>query len=425
MSVLVERDNMGIFGRMNVGKSSVMNLITQQATSIVDSTPGTTADSKTALHEIHGIGPVRLFDTAGIDETGELGDKKRKKVLADMKECDLVLIVIDPSCNDFRVEQELLHDARLQEKQILIIYNLFDETAAALIPEIEMKITALKFHRKILIRANDASYRSSLVDFILANFERKTSSPELLPFIIKDEFYVLVIPMDDETPQGRYLRPQAMTEEYITRHWAYPVSFRLDLGAARGSASESGRERERERFASLIDGLGKRPKVVITDSQAMDVMKDWCPADVMLTTFSIVMIHYMSGGRLPLFVRGLGALRKLKPGDSILIAEACNHNRIAEDIGTVQIPRLLEKKYPGVKIDHSFGREFHDTEDLEKYSLVIHCGACMISAQKVAARIRDLEVVGVPFTNYGLFLSAVRGESALARVLEPWGLSVS
>ena len=154
----------------------------------------------------------------------------------------------------------------------------------------------------------------------------------------------------------------------------------------------------------------------------MDVMYRWCPDDVELTTFSIIMINYMSGGRLSAFVRGISALDTLKSGDSILISEACNHSRIGEDIGTVQIPAILEKKYPGVSVEHNFGREFQENSSLGKYSLIIHCGGCMISRQKMRVRIRDLDSIGIPYTNYGIFLSAVNGKEALKKVLKPWGL---
>ena len=420
MSVLVERDNIGIYGKMNAGKSSVMNLLTQQETSIVDSTPGTTSDTKVTLHEIHGIGPMRIFDTAGIDEHSELGDKKRKKVMNDLKESDLVLIVIDPSSSDFGAESELLNEARELDRQILIIYNIFKDNDEALTGKVELSVPLFRFHKKLVIRANDDRCRKPLVDFILENYIPENRSLELLPFVERDQYYILIIPMDDETPAGRLLRPQAMTEEYITRHWAYPVSFRLDLAAARGDNSEP----EKNRFLSVINGLAKKPMCIITDSQAMDVMSRWCPEEIDLTTFSIVMINYMSGGRLASFAKGAESIDKLKEGDTVLIAEACNHNRIGEDIGTVQIPAIIEKKYPGVKVEHNFGREFQDNRRLGEYSLVIHCGGCMISRQKMSARIRDLEATGVPYTNYGIFLSAVNGKSALRKVLKPWGIAL-
>jgi [FeFe] hydrogenase H-cluster maturation GTPase HydF len=420
MTAPVERDNLGIFGKMNAGKSSIMNLLTQQETSIVDSSPGTTSDTKISLIEIHGIGPVRIFDTAGIDEYGGLGDKKRKKVMNDLKETDLLLLVIDPSSAQFTAESELVNKAREIDRQILVIYNLFRDSDKELINSVEESVPLLKFHRKIILKADDDRCRKPLVDFILDNYEREYDSIELLPFIERDNFYILVIPMDVETPAGRYLRPQLMTEEYITRNWGYPVSFRLDLAAARGDNSEQ----EKIRFLSIVNGLAKKPRCIITDSQAMDIMSKWCPDDIDLTTFSIVMINYMSGGKLSHFVKGVEAADSLKSGDSILIAEACNHSRVGEDIGTVQIPALIDKKYPGVIVDHNFGREFQENSELEKYSLIIHCGGCMISRQKMTSRIRDLDAVGVPYTNYGIFLSAVNGRAALRKVVKPWGIEI-
>jgi len=417
--MLVERDHIGIFGKMNSGKSSVMNLLTQQQTSLVDPTPGTTADTKIALQEIHGMGPVKLFDTAGLDEAGGLGLKKRAKVLADLKECDLVLLVIDPDTSDFAAENEIIANARELDKQILVLYNLFRPSAEARVPVVEQSVPLLRFHKKMSLAAPDASWRQPLLSFILANFVSKNAKMELLPFVERDEFYVLNIPMDDETPPGRYLRPQAMAEEYITRRWAYPVSYRIDLAKAR-----SGDASERRRWDVFLANFGRRPKAIITDSQAMDLMHTWTPDDVMLTTFSIMMINYVSRGRLARFAEGIRVLNDLQAGDKILIVEACNHSRIAEDIGTVQIPGFIGRRWPGVVIEHNFGREFQENERLQSYRLVIHCGGCMISAQKLLARIHDLDSVGVPYTNYGVFLSWMQGSRAMQQVLRPWGIEL-
>ncbi|MCX5645775.1 MAG: 50S ribosome-binding GTPase [Phycisphaerae bacterium] len=417
--MLVERDHIGIFGKMNCGKSSIMNLLTQQQTSIVDPAPGTTADTKIALQEIHGMGPVKLFDTAGLDEAGELGSKKRAKGLADLKECDLVLLVIDPDTPSFETENEILRQARELDKQILVIYNLFKSSSEQRIPLVEESVPLLRFHKKIRLAAIDPSYRQPLLDFILANFVSKNCKMELLPFVERDEFYILNIPMDAETPPGRYLRPQALAEEYITRQWAYPVSYRMDLGKAR-----SGDAGERRRFDAFLGSLNRRPKAIITDSQAMDLMHTWTPDDLMLTTFSIMMINYVSRGRLTAFAEGIKALDGLQAGDKVLIAEACNHSRIAEDIGTVQISKFIERHWPGVVVEHNFGREFQENDRLASYKLVVHCGGCMITAQKLLARIRDLDSIGVPYTNYGVFLACTQGPEALRKVLRPWGIEL-
>jgi hypothetical protein len=255
-----------------------------------------------------------------------------------------------------------------------------------------------------------------LIKFIINNFDSSNTQSELLPFVEPHEFYVLNIPMDEETPGGRFLRPQSMAVETITRKWAYPVSYRMDLKKARSADAQE----ERSRFDSFLESLSKKPKVIITDSQAMDIMASWVPADIQLTTFSIMMINYGSNGRIEEFYEGAKALDDLQNGDKILIAEACNHSRIQEDIGTVQIPNILKRMNPGVEVEFNFGREFQDNEQLSAYKLIIHCGGCMISNQKLQARLRDLRSVGVPVTNYGVFLSWAQGHNALERVMEPW-----
>ena len=412
---MTEREIIGLFGKMNSGKSTVMNLLTQQETSITDPTPGTTADTKITLMELHGLGPVKLYDTAGYDESDLLGEKKRAKVLSALQECDLVLLVINPETTDFTTEDAIIEAAIANEKQLIVIYNLFRPSASGLIDAVCTHLSALQNLKSVSGDAKDVAFRQPLLEFILQNYIPKNFSLELLPFVSPDQFYILNIPMDEETPPGRYLRPQAMAEEYITRHWAYPVSYRMNLTKAR-----NGEEEERVRWQNFINSFSVRPKAIITDSQAMDIMKSWVPDDMMLTTFSIMMINYMSRGRLTQFAEAAKVLDTLVAGDRILIAEACNHSRIREDIGTVQIPKYIERNYPGVHVEHAFGREWYDVKKANRYKLVIHCGGCMISAQRMAARLRDLEQLQIPITNYGIFLSYIQGEEVLKRVVAPW-----
>jgi len=412
---MTERDIIGIFGTMNAGKSSLMNLITQQESSIVDATPGTTADTRITLMELHGTGPVKMMDTAGFDESDLLGEKKRKKVTAALKECDLVLLVIDPASPGLPTVKLLLEESLAEEKQILVIYNLFSASDEAKIAVLEEQLSELKKFPRMRLAAPESKYRASLLEFILSNYIPKNNPSLLLPFVEPDQFYILNIPMDEETPPGRYLRPQAMAEEYITRHWGYPVSYRMNLVKARND--DKG---ERARWEGFLGSFIYRPKAIITDSQAMDIMKDWTPVDIPLTTFSIMMINYMSRGRVSEFAEAVRTLDTLKPGDAILIAEACNHSRIKEDIGTVQIPNLIRKKYPEVTVKHVFGREWPEPEELENVKLVIHCGGCMITPQRMAARLRDLGKLNIPITNYGIFLSYVQGKEVLEKVLQPW-----
>lgn len=412
----IQRDHIGFFGKMNSGKSSLMNLLTQQETSITDSTPGTTADTKIAMQEIHGLGPVKFYDTAGLDEISLLGDKKKSKVMNALKECDLILLVINPSTSDFSTEEEIIEAARELDKQLLVVYNFFDSINSQVISEIETNLSLLKFYPHIELSAIDSDYRQPLLNFILENYDPEHQDVELIPFVEKDEFYILNIPMDEETPPGRYLRPQAMAEEYLTRHWAYPISYRMNLSVARSGEGHL----ERKRFDDFLNSFKKRPKAIITDSQAMDIMSKWVPDDIPLTTFSVMMINYGSRGRLGEFYEGIKAVNGLKSGDKILIAEACNHSRIKEDIGTVQIPTKIKQLFPGVEVEFSFGREFQENKQLSDYKLIIHCGGCMISQQKMQARLRDLRSVGVPITNYGIFLSWIQGQEALERVVSPW-----
>jgi len=414
---MTQRDIIGIFGRMNSGKSTIMNLLTEQETSIVDPTPGTTADTKITLTEIHGLGPVKLMDTAGFDETKDLGLKKRKKVIEALKECDLILLVIDPATFEYQSDKFILEEARSLDKQVIVIYNLFRINDKNQIAKVEELLSRLRVYHRIAINALDVNYRQRILEAILSNYIPKNVTVELLPFVDKGEFYILNIPMDEETPPGRYLRPQAMAEEYITRRWAFPVSYRMNLSKAR-----AGDPLEKERWDDFIQSFKKRPRAIITDSQAMDILKDWAPDDMALTTFSIMMINYMSRGRLNEFVSGIKALNSLSEGDHVLIAEACNHSRIREDIGTVQIPNLLKKFFPDVIVNYTFGREFVDDLDMNKYKLVIHCGGCMISNQRMAARLRDLNATGIPITNYGIFLSYIHGEKILDRVIAPWDI---
>ena len=185
---MTERDIIGIFGKMNSGKSSLMNLLTQQETSIVDPTPGTTADIKITLTEIHGLGPVKLLDTAGFDEQELLGDKKRKKSLAALKECDLVLLVIDPSTTDFETEKLIISEARSLDKQVIAVYNLFHNSDRNYIGKVEAFLTKLSVYHRIALNALDIQSRQPLLEAILNNYIPKDGAVELLPFVEQGEF---------------------------------------------------------------------------------------------------------------------------------------------------------------------------------------------------------------------------------------------
>lgn len=431
----VNRLIIGIFGRINAGKSTLMNLLTGQETSIVDPAPGTTADIKSAIMEIHSLGPVRILDTAGLDEGEELGAKKRRRTLSALEEVDLALLVIDPVqaflSGELDVERRVATLSRRLSRRLAVVFNLREDSTSHLQGTGASPEEAMEHCRSVLadrsgtpcliIDLNDSDRSTDLVHFISASRPEEGQTVELLPFIDRSGPVLLHIPLDEESPSGRLLRPQEMAMEYLLRMGVPVGMYRSDLILAR-SGSETLSNGERDKFLAFLGSLGYGDSVqlVLTDSQAIDIMSVWVPEDVPLTTFSIMMLHSTSGGDLELFARGAEALDSLDPGDRVLIAEACNHDRIAEDIGTVQIPEQLERVFPGITIDHVFGREFPPAGELEEYSIVIHCGGCMISPQKLTARTGRLAEAGVPVTNYGMVLSWLRSPATLRRVLEPW-----
>lgn len=450
----VPRLNIGVFGVMNAGKSTLMNRITRQETSIVDATPGTTADVKTTLMELHDIGPAKLFDTAGIDESGELGEKKRKKTLGTMKECDMAVLVVDlprlaeggrPLATALKWEQDLV-DHMLKYQVIPMLLFNSKQLPPSVAGSLTEKARALLDPQQALLSLNidlndpQADVPTSIANWLQDGAARSKKRPQVraLPeWVLKPDGVVFMnIPMDAETPSMRLLRPQALVQEEAIRYWATTVGYRMDLAAARSSdpkAVATEKMRFMRALQPIIDHPG--PKLMVTDSQAMDVVHPWTLDEngnslVPITTFSIAMIHRQSGGKLDLFVKGLETFKSVQKGDRLLIAEACNHNRITDicnDIGMVQIPNLIERSCgKGVELEHAFGREYPELEDgsLRKFKMALHCGGCMIDHQKMRARISDMEEAGVPVTNYGLFLALMHNPKGLARVLEPWGIKV-
>ncbi|MFO7811240.1 MAG: GTPase [Candidatus Delongbacteria bacterium] len=428
----MKRINIGIFGRVNSGKSTLMNLLTQHDTSIVDSTPGTTADVKTTVMEIHGIGPVKIFDTAGTDEAGLLGDKKRDKTYAVLKRSDIILLVINEksaayNSSDFASEAEILDLAASRNKEVFAVFNKFkDQKYSSNI--VREKIDPEKKFHSLEIDLNDSSNYVKLIDFIKQHSKITVTRTPLLPDLETDKIVFLNIPIDEESPEGRFLRPQMMIEEYLVRRYIPTFAYRMDLAAARSENLQESAE-EKNRFDNFISHLNREGKLqlLITDSQAMDIISKWTKdAPYMVTTFSIVMINFLSSGNLKLFVEGVKAFSNLKPGDKVMIAEGCNHDRKAEDIGTVQIPKKIEQIYGkgAIQVDHYFGRVFADYDRLKEYKLVIHCGGCMLDSQAISSRIQDLIESGVSFTNYGVLLSYFQGEESLNRVVEPFGVRV-
>lgn len=415
-----ERSIISIVGRTNVGKSSMLNLLSgQKEYAIVDKSPGTTADTVTAIMEIHEMGPFKVLDTAGIDEYSELGDKKRKKTFEAIEEADLNMIVLNIRQKDVTLERQLIEKIRTHGKQGVILYNRFDkELNPAQADKMRQELDERLGGRfpSLVIDADDKSNQQKLSVFIKKYFKKEKRDIDLLP--IKKRGYVfLIIPMDEETPTLRLLRPQDMAVERLLRSYAIPVCYRMDLKKARRDDVL-----EKKRFLDVINDLSATKeglKLVLTDSQAFDIVSHWTPVKFPLTSFSIMMTNYMSGGNLELFVESVRTIDNLKIGDKILVVEACNHDRQCDDIATVQIPNRLEAKVGGkLNFDFSFGRPF--PPNIDSYKLIIHCGGCMIDRQKYQRRIRLAQEAGIPITNYGILLSYLQGRKVLERTVKPF-----
>lgn len=432
----VDRLVIGIFGRINAGKSTLMNLLTQQETSIVDSQPGTTADIKSSVMEIHALGPVRLLDTAGLDEASDLGGKKRRKALAALEEVDIALLVVDPvqafSSMQLDVEELVSSMAARTGRKLAVVFNIRRNHEEMLAGTGASLSEAREFCRSILPdRKNTPELSADLsvqdgypgvIEFIASSRPEDVPPVPLLPFLNPRSPVLMHIPLDEESPTGRLLRPQEMAMEYLLRMMVPVGLYRTDLALARSGSSKLA-EREKGKFVDFLSALERGSgglQLVLTDSQAIDVMAEWVPESIPLTTFSIMMINQTAGGDMSLFARGVKEMDKLDASSRVLIAEACNHDRMTEDIGTVQIPGKLEALHPGITVDHSFGREFPNPGELRSYNLVIHCGGCMINRQKLGARVGRLAEASVPITNYGFALSWFEGARVLRRVLEPW-----
>jgi [FeFe] hydrogenase H-cluster maturation GTPase HydF len=371
--------------------------------------------------EIHEIGPCKLLDTAGVDEGGTLGAKKFTKAISAVKESDLVLFVIDPI--NFRMApfKDVFDLAQRRGKTSALVFNRFrnaksDFSKAQAAVAAQIAQITKKSLPSITVSAIDREQTYSEVVPFIANLKKQAPNPPLIPdkFLGPDKTIFLNIPLDVESPSGRLLRPQTMVIEYALRKFTSVNSFCMNLKEGRSPNFEA----ERARYLRALEV--SRPSLAITDSQAIDLMSKWTPPQIPITTFSVTMANIQTGGKLREFAKGIEKMGKLQPGDRVLICEACNHDRIGDDIGTVQLPAKPRRLCPWIEIDWAFGRAYAEKK-LTDYALAFHCGGCMISRQQMAARVQDLLETGVPVINYGLALSWLASPSlALERVLKPW-----
>lgn len=394
--VSAERVHIGFFGLRNAGKSSVVNAVTGQSLSLVSETKGTTTDPVQKAMELLPIGPVVIIDTPGIDDVGTLGEMRVKRALQVLDKTDIAILVVDGEKGLQQADQELLK--LFEEKKIphLTVYNKSDLLTS--LPSLTEK--QQEKHETVSHAQNDAIYVSAKNgDQIYELKERigalaKAASAEadekriVADLIQPDDVVVLVVPIDSAAPKGRLILPQQQTIRDV-----------LESGAI----SVVTRETE---LPQTLRSLAKKPALVITDSQAFKKVNADTPADVPLTSFSILFARYK--GDLKEAVHGAAQLDKLQDGDTVLISEGCTHHRQCGDIGTVKLPNWI-RKYTGKELNFAFtsGGEF--PEDLSPYALVVHCGGCMLNEREMKARIARAVVQNVPITNYGICIAQVHG----------------
>jgi len=388
------RLHIAIFGRRNAGKSSLINALTSQELAIVSNIPGTTTDPVYKSMEILPIGPVVLIDTAGIDDTGELGSKRIEKTMEVLNKADLMLLVIDPSHQIGHYEEELLQKAAQHSVPVVGVLNKIDLYPDAEPEEIERALGI----KVIKVSSVTRSGIESLIEEIVKAVPREMSMPTILGDLINPgDTVVLVVPIDQAAPKGRLILPQVQTIRDILDHEAMALVVK---------------ESELKRaFATL----SSKPKLVVTDSQAFLQVDADTPKDIMMTSFSILFARYK--GDLKALVEGAVAVDRLQPGDRVLIAEACTHHRVSDDIGTVLIPRLLRQKVGG-ELHFEWVSGHTLPADLKNYQLMVHCGGCMINRKEMLHRIREANNVGVPVVNYGVLIAHIHG--ILRRALSPF-----
>lgn len=369
-----ERIHIGFFGRRNAGKSSIVNAVTGQELAVVSDVKGTTTDPVYKTMELLPLGPVMIIDTPGFDDEGMLGELRVKKTKQVLNKTDIAVLVVDAAEGLKECDRELIRLFEAKRIGYLIVYNksdLLDEIPAA--GEKEIYASALKKEHIFEVKERIGALKEQT--------EEKCIIADKLD---RGDFVVLVVPIDSAAPKGRLILPQQQTIRDI-----------LDAGAMAIVTKES-------ELTTTLEGLGKKPAMVITDSQVFKAVAPMVPKDIPLTSFSILMARYK--GLLDAAAPGAAAVEHLKDGDTILIAEGCTHHRQCDDIGTVKIPNWL-RKYTGkdIKIETCSGTEF--PEDLTKYAMVIHCGGCMLNEREVRYRTKCAVDQGVPITNYGTLIA--------------------
>jgi len=386
--------HIGIFGRRNAGKSTLINSITGQDIAIVSNVPGTTTDPVYKAMEIHEIGPVVIIDTGGIDDSGEIGQLRVKKAYKILSKTDIALLVLERSQGLGEYELNFIKEVKARGVPLIAVINKIDQgdVVSGLLSELQLKkinyicVSALK-------NKGIGELRQKIVELAPDDYERKSILKDILA---PRDLVLMVAPLDMEAPKGRLKLPQVQTIRDV-----------LDTDCRVLVIKEPELE-------DALDNLKNPPKLVITESQVLSSVAKFIPQNIALTTFSVLYARYK--GDLDILVEGARQIDNLKAGSRVLIAEACTHHPIGDDIGKVIIPGHLNFKSEGIVIKYASGYDF--PLDVKGYSLVIHCGGCMLNRREMLSRIGYASAVHTPITNYGVFLAYMHG--MLERVVAPF-----
>lgn len=385
-----DRVHIGFFGRRNAGKSSIVNKVTGQELAVVSDVKGTTTDPVSKAMELLPMGPVVIIDTPGIDDEGHLGELRVRKAKQVLNRVDVAVLVVDATVGKTSVDEELIHIFKEKEIPYLVVYNKADLLKTK-------DGNRLSSDNNLNQNTEQSIYVSAATGQNIYELKEKIASlavtDELKLRLVGDllepsDFAILVVPIDKAAPKGRLILPQQQTIRDV-----------LEAGAAAIVIKE-------DELSNTLETLGKKPKLVITDSQVFARVSEETPEDIWLTSFSILFARFK--GNLKTAAAGAAALDRLKDGDKILISEGCTHHRQCDDIGTVKLPRWI-RNYTGkeLEFEYSSGRDF--PEDVTKYSLIVHCGGCMLNEREMRYRQKCALDQEIPITNYGIAIAYMQG----------------
>lgn len=394
-----ERLHIGIFGRRNAGKSSLINAITGQDLAIVSDVKGTTTDPVKKAMELLPLGPVVLIDTPGLDDEGLLGQKRMEKALQTLRQTDVVILTIPADAALDGLEKTLIQEAKKRGLPFFVVLNKTDLLAdKKQIEEKEKEIAqALAIPLDVIVAVSVGKNEGihALKEKLATGIPKEQERPLIRDLLSPGDLVVLVVPIDSAAPKGRLILPQQQV-----------IRDSLEAGAVPVVTRDS-------ELAQALQSLGKKPRLIVTDSQVFGAVAKIVPKDIPLTSFSILMARYK--GDLEVQIAGAKAIETLQDGDTVLISEGCTHHRQCDDIGTVKMPRWI-KEYTGKDLQFAFtsGGEF--PKDLSPYAMVVHCGGCTLPLQEMRYRISYGAKQEVAITNYGVMIAYIHG--ILPRVTE-------